>query len=551
VSAPVSAPAAIEYPEKIDGAVLKVAGVVVLGAIMSILDITVVNVALPTFQKVFAPEGGDPLAYSTVAWTVTAYTLALATVIPLTGWAADRFGTKRLYMLALVLFTLGSTLCAMASSIELLIAFRALQGLGGGMLMPLGMTIMTKAAGPQRMGRLMAILGVPMLLGPIGGPILGGYLIEHHSWHWIFLINLPIGILALAYAAWALKADKPHPSESFDWVGMLMLSPGLALFLYGISSIPGEGTFFSSKVIIPGTIGLLLVIGFVFYSFKPKHPLLDLRLFKNRNLTVAALTMFLFALAFFGGLLIVPTYFQEVRGESTTDAGLLMAAQGLGAMVTMPIAGALVDKFPVGRIVPFGLVAIVTGMFLLTQIDAHTSYWGYILPVLFLMGLGMGGTMMPIMTSALKSLRAHDVARGSTLLNITQQIGSSMGVAIISVFLTTGIKNQAIISQAQAFGDAAKKVTNPAEMPALLAKFPEVAKVFAKFGTDQAAAQAGLLEAVRDGLAVAFSHTFWVAAFLVLLTLVPAAFLPRKSEESHFLDDGVDEDDAQVPVLMH
>ena len=190
-------------------------------------------------------------------------------------------------------------------------------------------------------------------------------------------------------------------------------------------------------------------------------------------------------------------------------------------------------------------------MFLLTQIDAHTSYWGYILPVLFLMGLGMGGTMMPIMTSALKSLRAHDVARGSTLLNITQQIGSSMGVAIISVFLTTGIKNQAIISQAQAFGDAAKKVTNPAEMPALLAKFPEVAKVFAKFGTDQAAAQAGLLEAVRDGLAVAFSHTFWVAAFLVLLTLVPAAFLPRKSEESHFLDDGVDEDDAQVPVLMH
>ena len=223
-AAPV-APAAIEYPEKIDAAVLKVAGVVVLGAIMSILDITVVNVALPTFQQVFAPAGGDPLAYSTVAWTVTAYTLALATVIPLTGWAADRFGTKRLYMLALVLFTLGSTLCAMATSINMLIGFRALQGLGGGMLMPLGMTIMTKAAGPQRMGRLMAILGVPMLLGPIGGPILGGYLIEHHSWHWIFLINLPIGILALGYAAWALKADKPHPSESFDIVGMLMLSP--------------------------------------------------------------------------------------------------------------------------------------------------------------------------------------------------------------------------------------------------------------------------------------------------------------------------------------
>ena len=173
-----SHPAPPEYPEEIDGAVLKVAGVVVLGAIMSIRDITVVNVALPTFQNEFATSSG-PVAYSTVAWTVTAYTLALATVIPLSGWAADRFGTKRLYMLAILLFTIGSALCAAANSINLLIAFRVLQGLGGGMLMPLGMTILTRAAGPQRMGRLMAILGVPMLLGPILGPIIGGYLIEH------------------------------------------------------------------------------------------------------------------------------------------------------------------------------------------------------------------------------------------------------------------------------------------------------------------------------------------------------------------------------------
>ena len=208
-----------EYPDNIDAAVLKVAGVVVLGAIMSILDITVVNVALPTFQRVFA-ENGQELAYATVAWTVTGYTLALATVIPLTGWAADRFGTKRLYLTAVALFTAGSVLCATATSIQMLVGFRVLQGLGGGMLMPVGMTIMTKAAGPHRMGRLMAILGVPMLLGPIGGPILGGYLIEHASWHWIFLINLPIGLLALVYASFALPSDRPHPrspSTSSGW----------------------------------------------------------------------------------------------------------------------------------------------------------------------------------------------------------------------------------------------------------------------------------------------------------------------------------------------
>ena len=201
-------------PDKIDAEVLKVAGVVVLGAIMSILDITVVNVALPTFQQVFS-ENGEPLAYSTVAWTVTGYTLALAPVIPLSGWAADRFGTKRLYMSAIALFAAGSALCATAWDINSLILFRVLQGFGGGMLMPVGMTIMTRAAGPHRMGRLMAILGVPMLLGPILGPIIGGWLIDAASWHWIFLINVPLGIGAIVYAAMVLPKDRPEPSESF------------------------------------------------------------------------------------------------------------------------------------------------------------------------------------------------------------------------------------------------------------------------------------------------------------------------------------------------
>ena len=540
-SAPPAPPAHPGYPDKIDGAVLKVAGVVVLGAIMSILDITVVNVALPTFQADFA-SGGEPLPYSTVAWTVTAYTLALATVIPLTGWAADRFGTKRLYMTALLLFTAGSVLCAIASTIEALIAFRVIQGLGGGMLMPLGMTIMTKAAGPARMGRLMAILGVPMLLGPIFGPILGGWLIENYSWHWIFLINLPIGAAALVYAWRVLPSDRPEPSESFDWVGMALMSPGLALFLYGISSIPGEGTFFSSKVIIPGTLGLVMVAGFVVWSFRPVHPLLDLRLFKNRNLTVSTITMFLFAAAFFGGLLLVPTYFQQVRGESALSAGWLMAVQGLGAMITMPIAGSLVDKLPVGRIVPFGLAAIVGGMFALTQVTATTSYW-YILPVLFVMGLGMGGTMMPLMTSALKTLTSHEVARGSTLLNISQQIASSIGVAIMSVVLTNGLNNDPLLKASRAFGEASNGVTDPGQLGTIAARFPEVAALLAR-------GQEALMAAVDEAMASAFATTFWVAAILLSLTLIPAWFLPRKREVSHLLDDA-DAEQVAPPIVLH
>ncbi len=536
------------YPEKIDAAVLKIAGVVVLGAIMSILDITVVNVALRTLQVDFA-ENGVPLDYSTVAWTVTGYTLALATVIPLTGWAADRFGTKRLYMLAVGLFVAGSVLCATATSIEMLVAFRVLQGLGGGMLMPLGMTIMTRAAGPKRMGRLMAVLGIPMLLGPIFGPILGGWLIDHYSWHWIFLINLPIGVVALAYAFYVLPGDRPHPSESFDWRGVLMMSPGLALFLYGVSSIPGEGGIGHAKVLVPGLVGLALVVAFVLYSFRPEHPLLDFRLFRNRNLTVATITMFIFAAAFFGGLLLIPQFLQQVQGETPLSAGWLLAPQGLGAMLTMPIAGALVDKFPVGRIVPFGLLLITGGMFALTQIEADSSHWGFIIPVLFVMGLGMGGTMMPIMTSALKTLTHHEVARGTTLLNITQQIASSVGVATFSVILTNAFNDRPLVGQGGRYLEAVQ-TQGPEAAQGLVAQLPLVGDFLAGAGTDPAAAVGALGARVADLAADAYAHTFWYAAGFVTLTLVAAAFLPRKQEESHLLDDA-DADEVAPPVVIH
>jgi EmrB/QacA subfamily drug resistance transporter len=512
--------------DKLTPDILKVAGVVVLGSIMSILDTTVVNVALPTFLTEF-----DVAEYSTVAWTVTGYTLALATVIPLTGWAADRFGTKRLYMTALTLFTLGSVLCAMAWSIESLVAFRVLQGLGGGMLMPLGMAIMTKAAGPHRMGRLMAVLGVPMLLGPILGPILGGWLIDAASWHWIFLINLPLGVAALLYAWRALPSDSPEPSETFDVVGMLLMSPGLALFLYGVSSIPGQGTVVAAKVLVPTLLGLALIVAFVVWAFRPRHPLLDLRLFQDRNLTTATIVMFLFAGAFFGALLLVPTYFQQVRGESVLRAGLLVAPQGLGAMVTMPIAGVLADKVPVGRIVPFGFIAIIAGIFGLTQSSgADTPYW-QIIAWLFVMGLGMGGTMMPIFTSALKTLRAHQVARGSTLLNVIQQVASSVGVAVMSVVLTNHENSSQALTAVQALGEAERAGTQP---PA--------------FALDVAQRLGDALQptALRD-LAGAFGSTYWVAAAILVLTLVPVAFLPRKREVSHLLDD----DDAVAPVAFH
>ncbi len=500
--------------DKLDKQVLLVAGVVVLGAIMSILDITVVSVAQPTFQQVFDATPAQ------TAWTMTGYTLALASVIPLTGWAADRFGTKRLYMLAVGLFTAGSVLCAAASSIEMLTVFRVLQGLGGGMLMPLGMTIMTRAAGPERIGRVMAVLGVPMLLGPIFGPILGGWLIDVASWHWIFLINLPIGAAALVYAAVVLPSDSPTPSESFDFVGMLLLSPGLALFLYGVSSIPEAGTVWDTKVLTTAAIGLALVVVFVLRTLfrSPEHPLMDLQLFRNRALSVSVIAMSLFAIAFFGASLLFPSYFLQVRDETTLRAGLLLAPQGLGAMLTMPAAGILTDRIGPGKIVIAGISTIVVGMAMFTQVGVDTSYT-YLLGALFIMGLGMGGTMMPIMTSALQTLKDHEIARGSTLMNITQQIAASIGTALFSVLLTNGFKSIDLA------GPAIASLSDPAIAESL--------------------PPADIAQGLSDA-ADAFADVFVVATILVAVCLVPAFLLPRRPPAARG-----DADTAAASTLMH
>ena len=334
--------------------------------------------------------------------------------------------------------------------------------------------------------------------------------------------SAPIGVVAIAYAAIVLPKDRPSPSESFDFVGMLMLSPGLAAFLFGVSSIPEQGTVFAGKVLIPAVIGALLIIAFVFHAFRPAHPLIDLRLFNNRNLTIAVIAMFLFCVAFFGAGLFIPSYFLQVRGESTLQAGLLMAPQGLGAMLTMPLAGKLVDKMPVGRVVPFGILGIILGMGVFTQLSVDTPY-ALVLGALFVMGMGMGATMMPIMTSALKALNDHEIARGSTLVNIVQQIASSVGAAVMSVVLTNNIKGSepaSALSAAQNDPSIMERLT-----PDVIAR--------------------GLAD-MTDGFAMVFT----VSLALVIVTLIPVLLMPRKHEESH-IGEGADDASDAPPVLLH
>jgi EmrB/QacA subfamily drug resistance transporter len=261
-------------------------------------------------------------------------------------------------------------------------------------------------------------------------------------------------------------------------------------------------------------LGLVLVVAFVPWALsgRNRHPLVDLRLFGNRNLTVAVIAMSLFAMAFFGASLLFPLYFQEVRSETALHAGLLLAPQGVGAMLTMPAAGILADRIGPGKIVLAGIVVITVGMAMFTQVDADTSY-AFLLGSLFVMGLGMGGTMMPIMTSALQTLREHTIARGSTLMNIVQQVAASMGTALFSVLLTNGLTGKESLQVAQVADDPSRLTgvlqrlgVAPDRVPALLAQVP-------------------------GDMADAFANVFVVATVLVALCLVPALFLPRRRPE--------------------
>lgn len=488
-----------DFPDKLDAATLRVAGVCILASMMMAVDTTVVSVA----QRTFVVQFGS--TQTVVGWTMTGYTLALATVIPLAGWAADRFGTKRLWMGSVVAFMVGSMLCAAAPNILLLNVFRAVQGMCGGMMVPLGFTILTRVAGPRRLGRLMSVLGIPMLLGPIGGPILGGWLINAFSWPWIFLINVPIGLCAFILAKLVFPRDDPAPSETFDFLGALLLSPGLAAFLFGVSSIPGRGTLADRHVLIPAVIGLTLIVAFVVHAWHRRdHPLIDLRLFRVPAVTHANITGFIFSIAFFGSLLLLPSYLQQVMHQSPLQSGLHLIPQGIGAMLTMPWAGVFTDRKGPGKSVLFGITLITVGLGLFTLGVARQAAFSPVLLIgLGILGMGMGCTMMPLSGASVQALRPLEIARGSTLISVTFQVGGSIGTALMSMVLTSQFNRSENISAAN---ELARRAPSAIPMRALSPDFA-----------------ASLL----NDLSHAYTVVLVIAVALMATTLIPASFLPR------------------------
>lgn len=299
-------------PQKVkvfDRRMTLVASVTVLGSLISVFDTTIVQVAVPSLVRSF------DTSLPTVQWVSTVYLLALASVVPLTAWANDRFGTKRVWIASMAMFLFGSLLCGLANSMSLLIVARAVQGVGGGMLLPTGQTILAREAGPGRLGRVMAVVGIPSMLGPLLGPVFGGLILSRLSWRWIFFVNLPLGVLGIAMAWVILDRGESGAARKLDLIGLALLPPGLALLVYSISEFGNAGRV-SSPVALGGGLGIALVAVFVVHALRAAHPLLDLRLWKHAALRSAQTAMFLYLAGTNAVLFLVQLYYQFARGTA-------------------------------------------------------------------------------------------------------------------------------------------------------------------------------------------------------------------------------------------
>jgi EmrB/QacA subfamily drug resistance transporter len=429
--------------ESIDPHVWWIGGVVMLGSIMSILDTTIVNVAVATLGRDLH------VSISEVQWVVTGYMLALAAVIPISGWAAQRFGTKRVYLVSLVLFTVGSVLCGLSTSLNELIAFRVLQGVGGGMILPLGQMMVAAAAGPRRMGRVMSIIVVPVMLAPILGPTLGGLIIEDVSWRWIFFVNIPVGAAALIAGIRILPRAEASASRALDVRGLLLMVTGLPLLTYGLAKIGTTGSFTSTEVVVPCVVGLALIAGFVVHATRASAPLLNLRLLRRATFSSASAAMFLLSASMLGSMILLPLYWQEVRRESVILTGLLLAPQGLGAAIVMPFAGKIADRHGGGLLALIGVVVTTVATVPFGLIGASTSI-AWLCVVMVVRGMGIGLAFMPAMTAAFAALERSELADATPQLNVFQRVGGAFGTAILAVVL-----QRALVGEHTASGAAA------------------------------------------------------------------------------------------------
>jgi EmrB/QacA subfamily drug resistance transporter len=409
-----------------------VAIVFVSGLFIDILDTTIINVALPTLARDFK------VGTSSIEWVVLGYLLSLAVWIPASGWIGDRFGTKRTFLFALAMFTFASALCGQAHSLNELIASRILQGVGGGMLTPVGTAMLFRAFPPSERAKASTVLIIPTVIAPALGPVLGGYLVTEHSWRWIFYVNVPIGLAAFTFGALYLKEHKEPAAGPFDVAGFVLSGAGLALVLFALSEGPSYG-WLSPQIILSGLIGVISFVALVIVELRLPFPMLALRLLKDRMFRNAN-TVSLFAYASFAGLIfLLPLFLQTVRGLTALESGLTTFPQAIGVMVSSQIVGRLYPRVGPRRLMVFGLAGAAITVSCFTQVDLETSLWT-IRGLMFIRGVFMACAFIPLQAATYATITPADTGRASAIYSTQRQVSAAVGVAILATTLQTLVR---------------------------------------------------------------------------------------------------------------
>lgn len=419
-----------QQKETLDPMMLKVSIILVFGSLAPLLDSTMVNVAIKTITGEFNST------VSIIQWVITGYVLAMAIAVPVSGWAINRFGGKRLYEFSLILFFAGSVLSSLSWNIGTLIGFRLLQGIGAGLLMPTMTNMLVQISGGQNIGHMASIVSLPMLLAPILGPVLGGIIVNSLGWRWIFYVNIPVTVIALLLAFWGIPESSPaEEKQPLDVIGILLLSPAFALLIYGIAQIASHGGLNSTAVFVPTVAGLLVMAAFILYALNTRiSPVLDLHLFQSRNFSATSVLLFMSGIITNGGMLLLPLFYQQVRGESVLYAGLMLIPQGVGMLLTRTQMGKLTDRIGARPIVMVSLIITAVGTLPFAFADSGTN--AILLgAALLIRGAGLGGVFIPLMVSAYVGLSSEQIPHASIATRILQTIGGAFGSAVLATIV--------------------------------------------------------------------------------------------------------------------
>ncbi len=499
---------------------------VMLPTLIEIIDISVVNVALDHIR------GSLSAGIDESTWAITSYLVSNAIIIPMTGWLSRLFGRKRYMIFSISLFTFSSLLCGSAWNLQSLVVFRILQGIGGGALQPISQSILLETFPPRQHGMAMAIFGVGIMFGPIVGPLLGGWITDNWSWHWIFFINIPIGIISILMCMFFI-ADPPYMRRmkmKIDYCGLALLAIGLGCLQIVLDKGEREDWFASSFITWLAVVSAASLILFVVVERFAKHPVVNLKTFRSLTFSTGNLVMFFAFFNLFGSIVLLPIYLQTLMGYTATLAGMVLGPGGLATLVAMPIAGRLVTKINPKGLLAFGIAVSAYSTYLMSRFNLLADFDTVIWPRVVL-GVGMGFLFIPLTTLTMSEIRKEDMGNASAIYNLLRNLGGSFGVA----FVTTMLARRAQFHQ----NHIVENLT-PFETSYRLA-VEGVSQIldYKGFGAVAERGALGIIygRVLKEAAMISFNDAFHLLSILMLLVL-PLVLLMRKPKEAGELPPG-------------